>query len=110
MLSIISEENHRCWFQQIWTGLTGASTKNHPAPYPIELAERLVRMFSFVGDTVLDPFSGTATTSIAAARWGRHSIGYEIDETYLAYAGKRFARETAGLFNESSLKVEGATP
>ena len=110
LLSIISEQNHRCWFQQIWSGLTGASTKNHPAPYPIELAERLVRMFSFVGDTVLDPFSGTATTSIAAARWGRHSIGYEIDETYLAYADKRFARETAGLFNESSLKVEGAIP
>ena len=110
LLSIISEENHRCWFQQIWTGLTGASTKNHPAPYPTELAERLVRMFSFVGDTVLDPFSGTATTSIAATRWGRHSVGYEIDETYLTYASKRFARETAGLFNESSLQVDRANP
>jgi len=108
LLSIISEENHRCWFQQIWTGLTGASTKNHPAPYPTELAERLVRMFSFVGDTVLDPFSGTATTSIAAAHWGRHSIGYEIDETYLAFASNRFARETAGLFNEASLQAEWA--
>lgn len=110
LLSIISEENHRCWFQQNWTGLTGASTKNHPAPYPTELAERLVRMFSFVGDTVLDPFSGTATSSIAAARWGRHSIGYEIDETYLTYASKRFACDTAGLFNESSLQVDRTNP
>ncbi|HEX4132940.1 MAG TPA: site-specific DNA-methyltransferase [Pirellulales bacterium] len=54
VLSMISEENHRAWFQQIWTGITGASTRHHPAPYPLELAERLVRMFSFVGDTVLD--------------------------------------------------------
>ena len=63
-------------------------------------------MFSFVGDTVLDPFPGTATTNITAALWGRNSIGYEIDETYLAFAAQRFQKkETAGLFNESSLKV-----
>ena len=49
ILSVISAENHAKWFQQIWTGVTGASTKRHPAPYPLELAERLVRMFSFVG-------------------------------------------------------------
>jgi DNA modification methylase len=55
VLSVISGENHKKWFQQIWSGLTGASTRLHPAPYPVELAERLVRMFSFVGDTVLDP-------------------------------------------------------
>lgn len=110
LLSVIGEDRHRVWFQQIWSGLTGASTKNHPAPYPTELAERLIRMFSFVGDTVLDPFAGTATTNIAAARWGRNSIGYEIDETYLAFAAKRFKKETAGLFNETSLKVDGLTP
>ena len=65
VLSVIGEANHREWFQQIWTGLTGASTRNHPAPYPLELAERLIRMFSFVGDTVLDPFLGTGTTTLA---------------------------------------------
>ena len=58
ILSVIPAERHKVWFQQIWTGVTGASTKSHPAPYPPELAERLVRMFSFVGDTVLDPFFG----------------------------------------------------
>ena len=89
VLSVISEENHKTWFQQIWTGLTGASTKNHPAPFPLELAERLIRMFSFVGDTVLDPFLGTGTTTLAAMRNGRNSIGYEVDKTYLAYARKR---------------------
>jgi modification methylase len=89
ILSVISEENHRQWFQQIWSGLTGASTRNHPAPYPMELAERLIRMFSFVGDTVLDPFCGTGTTTSAAMRFGRNSIGFEIDETYLKFAKKR---------------------
>lgn len=107
VLSVISEENHRQWFQQIWNGLTGASTKRHPAPYPKELAERLIRMFSFVGDTVLDPFSGTGTTSVAAALWGRNSIGYEIDDTYLALAAKRFQKDTAGLFSSSQLTVHG---
>jgi len=63
VLSLLSDENHKAWFQQIWTGLTGASTRQHPAPYPLELAVRLVRMFSFVGDTVLDPFLGTGTTN-----------------------------------------------
>jgi DNA modification methylase len=89
VLSVISDENHKAWFQQIWMGLTGASTKNHPAPFPLELAERLIRMFSFVGDTVLDPFLGTGTTTLAAIRNGRNSIGYEIDKSYLSYARKR---------------------
>jgi len=98
ILSVISEENHQKWFQQIWTGLTGASTKQHPAPYPVELAERLVRMFSFVGDTVLDPFMGTGSTNIAAARCGRDSIGVELDPEYFEMAHSRLRRETAGLF------------
>ncbi len=108
VLSIISEENHRQWFQQIWTGLTGASTRNHPAPYPIELAERLIRMFSFVGDTVLDPFLGTGSTSIAAARFGRNSIGFEIDECYFDAAEKRIRTATAGLFSAADIEARRA--
>jgi DNA modification methylase len=98
LLSVISAENYQSWFQQIWTGLTGASTKDHPAPYPIELAERLTRMFTFAGDIVLDPFSGSGTTAIAAARTGRHSVGYEISPKYNSLALSRFYRETGGLF------------
>jgi hypothetical protein len=52
-------------------------------------------MFSFVGDTVLDPFSGTGTTTVAAAKWGRNSIGYEIDEHYYELALKRLAKHVA---------------
>ena len=103
VLSVISGENHKKWFQQIWSGVTGASTKQHPAPYPIELAERLVRMFSFVGDTVLDPFMGTGTTTVAAAKWGRNSIGFEIDRHYYKLAQKRISEETSSLFSKAAI-------
>jgi modification methylase len=103
VLSVISVENHKKWFQQIWSGVTGASTKHHPAPYPLELAERLVRMFSFVGDTVLDPFMGTGTTTVAAAKWGRNSIGFEIDPHYYKLAQKRISEETSSLFSTATI-------
>lgn len=106
VLSVISEEHHKQWFQQIWSGLTGASTRNHPAPYPLELAERLIRMFSFVGDTVLDPFLGTGTTTAAALRVGRNSIGYEIDRGYLAYAHKRITGST-DFFRSTKVELHG---
>ncbi len=89
VLSVVPAERHKLWFQQIWSGVTGASTRQHPAPYPIELAERLVRMFSFVGDTVLDPFMGTGTTAVAAALWGRNSIGVEVDPEYFKMSEDR---------------------
>lgn len=107
ILSIISESNHKQWFQQIWTGLPGASTRKHPAPYPVELAERLIRMFSFVGDTVLDPFLGTGSTAIAAARWGRNSVGVEIDPHYLKLAQNTFLSAYDSLFAKATLTVEG---
>lgn len=105
ILSLISAENHKKWFQQIWTGVTGASTREHPAPYPAELAERLVRMFSFVGDTVLDPFLGTGTTTVAAAKWGRNSVGFEIDGHYFHLAQKRIAAETSSLFSTATVRT-----
>jgi len=104
LLSIIPEEKHREWFQQIWSGVTGASTRLHPAPYPIELATRLIRMFSFVGDTVLDPFLGTGTTSLAAMRMGRNSIGFEIDPTYLTQATRRLKGDS-NIFTSREISV-----
>lgn len=105
VLSVISIENHQKWFQQIWSGLTGASTKQHPAPFPLELAERLIRMFSFVGDTVLDPFMGTGTTNLAASRWGRNSIGVEVDPHYFDLADRRLSEGTADLFGNATVNV-----
>lgn len=106
VMSVIPEDKHREWFQQIWTGLTGASTKNHPAPYPVELAERLIRMFSFVGDTVLDPFMGTATTNVAASRWGRNSIGTEVDPVYFEAAAARVQGETRNIFTQTIVHTD----
>jgi DNA modification methylase len=106
VLSVISDENHKAWFQQIWTGLTGASTKKHPAPYPLELAVRLVRMFSFVGDTVLDPFMGTGTTTMATILHGRNSIGWEIDKHYLTFASTRI-RESLDMFSMATVNLHG---
>lgn len=106
ILSVISAENHKQWFQSIWSNLNGASTRDHPAPYPLELAERLVRMFSFVGDTVMDPFMGTGTTSIAAARWGRNSISIEIDPHYFEQAEKRIRDATASFFSHAEITTE----
>jgi DNA modification methylase len=105
VLSIISYENHKKWFQQIWTGISGASTKLHPAPFPLEIAERLIRMFSFAGDTVLDPFMGTGTTNAAAAKWGRNSIGIEVDPHYFDLAHTRLRNETMSLFKEVSIEI-----
>jgi DNA modification methylase len=107
VLSVISAENHQKWFQQIWTGLTGASTKKHPAPYPLELARRLIRMFSFVGDTILDPFMGTGTTNIAAMQHGRNSIGCEVDEEYFQYAQTSIKESSFDLFRKATVRLHG---
>jgi len=83
LLSLIEKPDHARWFRAIWDDIPGSSrTKGHPAPFPIELAYRLIKMFSFVGDVVLDPFLGTGTTIEAAIRANRSSIGYEIEEAY----------------------------
>ena len=105
ILSVIPAGAHKQWFQQIWTGVTGASTKVHPAPYPLQLAERLIRMFSFVGDTVLDPFMGTGTTNVAAAKWGRNSIGVEVDPEYFKMATKRIENDTPKLLTNRSIRI-----
>lgn len=109
LLSIISDTNHKTWFQQIWTGLPGVSTRHHPAPFPLELAMRLIRMFSFVGDTVLDPFAGTGTTTMAAAQCGRNSISVEVDRRYIDYARRRIEANTSNLFATATLLVHSGT-
>ena len=106
VLSVIPAAKHHEWFQQIWTGLTGASTRRHPAPSPMNLAERLIRMFSFVGDTVLDPFTGTGTTNLAACKWGRNSIGCEVDPHYFRMAESRLNEAAGDLFGTTTVKTE----
>ena len=104
-LSVLSEARFRQSFRQVWTDIAGASTRDHPAPYPISLAERLIRMFSFVGDTVLDPFTGTASTQIAASRCGRDSIGIEVDTVYFERALFRLRNETNRLLSTAEVSA-----
>ncbi|MCX5838799.1 MAG: site-specific DNA-methyltransferase [Deltaproteobacteria bacterium] len=103
--SRIAKDEFDRWFQQIWN-ITGASTKQHPAPFPLELATRLVRMFSFTGDTVFDPFCGSGTTMVAALRTGRNSIGMDIDPEYCRMAARYLKAETHDLFSTAKLIFE----
>jgi site-specific DNA-methyltransferase (adenine-specific) len=83
-LSLIEPGDFQQWFRSAWTDVPGENRRRgHPAPYPVELASRLIQMFSFVGDTVLDPFWGTGTTTLAAIRTARESVGYEIDRRFI---------------------------
>ena len=105
--SMIDKKDFDRWFQQIWN-IPGASLKHHPAPFPLELATRLVRMFSFVGDTVLDPFCGTGTTMVAALKYQRSSIGVEVDPDYCRMAAAYLKAESSDLFIDVQLIFEKA--
>ena len=82
------------WTNGIWN-FNGESKKKigHPAPFPIELPTRCIKLFSFVGDTILDPFMGSGTTLIAAYKNDRSAIGIDVDLEYCKLAKKRLAEE-----------------
>jgi len=101
-LSMLTKEEMKSWFLSFWTDIKGASTRSgHPAPFPVELAERLIQMFSFAGDTVFGPFVGTGSTSVAAVNCGRNSIGNEIDSGIFGW------QKTASGQRWQSLKLVG---
>ena len=97
--SMIAKGDYDEWFKQIWNH-GGASTRNHPAPFPLEIATRLVKMFSFYGDTVADPFCGSGTTLLAALNSERHSIGIEVEEKYCEMITERMTH--LDLFSSST--------
>jgi site-specific DNA-methyltransferase (adenine-specific) len=82
-LSRIDTGEYTRLFSPIWSDVPGQVRSAHPAPFPLEIPRRLIRMFSFVDDVVLDPFAGTGTSSVAAIDLGRHSISVEIDPVYM---------------------------
>ncbi len=93
-ISDITREEFIEWTNGMWT-FSGESRKKigHPAPFPLELPKRCIKLFSFVGDVVLDPFLGSGTTLIACALLGRKGIGVEIDRNYCELAKNRLIRE-----------------
>ena len=72
-----------------------AKRVSHPAPFPVELPERLIHLFTYEGDVVLDPFCGSGTTLVAAARTGRRGVGFDTDPSYVAISNARAAGEEA---------------
>ncbi|HEY9593802.1 MAG TPA: site-specific DNA-methyltransferase [Spirochaetia bacterium] len=100
----IDKEDWKTWFSGHWD-VGGARKRGHEAPFPEEIPLRLIRMFSFPGDTVLDPFLGTGTTAMAAVHLGRDAVGYEINADYLRAA--REALRARGGADVSSVHVRG---
>jgi site-specific DNA-methyltransferase (adenine-specific) len=92
--SDITREEFMKWTNGVWT-FSGENKKRakHPAPFPIELPKRCIKLFSYVGDTVLDPFLGSGTTLVAAAKNGRKGVGVEIDEIFCKVSRERLIRE-----------------
>ena len=105
-VSDITKEEFMEWSQG-FSNFPGESRKRvkHPAPFPIELPKRCIQLFSFVGDTVLDPFLGSGTTLIACALLNRKGIGVEIDEKYCELAKVRIIDE-GKLFQTKLLGVK----
>jgi site-specific DNA-methyltransferase (adenine-specific) len=110
-LSMLTKAEMQDWLRSAWYDLPGESTrKGHPAPYPLALATRLIRLFSFAGDTIFDPFSGTGTTSLAAMKLGRNSAGSEIEFKYHQIAKSRLIEESSQLIHEGLVRPEIIVP
>jgi len=92
--SDITRDQFMDWTNGLWTFNGERKTKiGHPAPFPVELPVRCMKLFSFVGDTVLDPFMGSGSTLVAASRHNRKGIGIEIDPKYCEIAARRIEEE-----------------
>lgn len=97
-VSDVGRDEFMEWTNGVWT-FNGESKKKigHPAPFPLELPRRCIKMFTYVGDTVLDPFSGSGSTVIAAALNKRKGIGLEIDKKYCELSKKRIVDLTSAV-------------
>jgi len=88
--STISREEFLEFTKSVWTFAAEPATKvGHPAPFPVELPYRLIQLYTFEGEVVLDPFIGSGQTAIAAIKTRRHSVGYDINEEYVKLAERR---------------------
>jgi site-specific DNA-methyltransferase (adenine-specific) len=106
-ISDISKEDFMNWTNGLWT-FSGESKKRtgHPAPFPVELPQRCIKLFSFVDDIVLDPFLGSGSTLIATALNNRVGIGIDVDLEYCKLAKKRLIKE-AHILDTTLVQVEG---
>ena len=90
--STISRDDFLEWTKSVWRFPTESARRvGHPAPFPVELPRRLIELYTFKDDVILDPFLGSGSTAIAALQSGRHYVGYELDATYVDLARRRIA-------------------
>ncbi len=88
--STISREEFLDFTKSVWTFPAESAKKvGHPAPFPVELPYRLMQLYTFSGEVILDPFMGSGQTAVAALKAGRHYVGYDIDENYVRLADRR---------------------
>lgn len=105
-MSTFTKQERDIWFSQIWE-INGAKQSNkkverRTGEYPEEIVKRLIRMFSVIGDTILDPFAGTGTTLAVAKRLNRNSIGYEIDNSFIPIIKEKINYSQQIIFNFNS--------
>ncbi|MFH1523756.1 MAG: site-specific DNA-methyltransferase [Chloroflexota bacterium] len=92
--STISRDEFLEYNKSVWNFAAESARKvGHPAPFPVELPRRLIQLYTFEGEVVLDPFMGSGQTAIAAVMSNRHYVGYEIDEKYVDLASQRIQKE-----------------
>lgn len=101
--STISKEEFLEFTKSVWAFPAEPATKvGHPAPFPIELPYRLIQLYTFEGEVVLDPFMGSGQTAIAAIKTNRHYVGYDINANYVRLAEKRI-KDFCSVFNSPTL-------
>jgi len=114
-LSKLTTDEWNTYFQGHWN-FGGAKQDSHIAMFPEELPKRLIKMFSFVGDTILDPFLGSGTTALASKNLDRNSIGYEINKEFIPVIqnklgvneGKMFEEHTYDFFEQDNVGIDFA--
>lgn len=96
-VSTLEADEFKLSTTSVWEDISPASAKRigHPAPFPVELPERCIRLYTFEEDLVLDPFMGSGSTAIAAARNRRHYVGYDVSRDYVKLARDRLRNEAA---------------
>ena len=102
--SKLTKEEWNRYFTGHWN-FSGEKQEKHLAMFPEELPKRLIKMFSFVGDTILDPFLGSGTTSLAAKNLGRNSIGYELNEDFLPIIKEKLEIEQKTIFQDINFEI-----
>ena len=102
-ISTISKEEFLSFTKSVWTFNAESARKvGHPAPFPIELPYRLIQLYTFEGEAVLDPFVGSGQAAIAAIKTKRHYVGYDINKEYVQLAERRI-RDFSVVFNSPKL-------